>query len=735
MPLLSLPVLDEAPLTVGDNPSPFGMVNRPPNNVWGDIQSDAQIIAGMEAAAPWTFDDAWGDLYGTSVNPHMPPAQGFQGLEGHPRFVEGMGFPAVDGQMLTTVGTYNNDGGYWPESYGSKALVHVEAGPYLRALMKHYKAETGKDLRIESAFRNPAHNEAVGGVPDSGHLTGRSIDIKDPEAREWVKKNGKQYGFVLADYTKEDGTKNTNHFDFGGDAVISEDFEDRRQLELRKAQGPSSYQHWDESPIDDDYRTPMDRYRFTASPEERTQWGLGDIEHMATVNPNTLVRDSRSFQFPTLEFDPDYRQSMYLWHPPSTATEKEREAFQHMSTIPKGEVSRYIPEGGDPSVIKGFPGSGWTEDTIGTEEIPAYDREWRDQFREPEWVEDREYVDPWEGARDQESSIPTILGHYAPYHRWGNEDVPLESTPYTLERRQKEMGIHSRDGADPVADQDAAIQFEDPTGTADPHGIYHYATEALKKMTPPNMTSTVRPLAYQDGMASGTLKHEALHGVFDDLVHAGAKGFSSEESPLPLYYRKALKYNNKIGGEPVEEAVAYLMDFEKSHEALGLKTSVNITVTVRKAYSDFKQGKITELDLKKTLANALAVFDLKEIVEEASASGLEYMSPEYLAKVKELSYSKIKKSMGVDPTSHHRGEDFWKAADVEHLMTQIEKKVDDFDFDGLSAQVKGLDDWDMNWYGGAWKDSLREIGAKWRDWHDVEDYGDRGFRTGQEQYF
>lgn len=722
MPIHDFPVLDESPLTVGDNASPFGIINRPPNNVWGDIQSDAQIIADWEAANPFTIEDAITDAFGGSVNPHMPPAQGFQGLEGHPRFVEGMGFPAVDGQMLTTVGTYNNDGGYWPESYGSKALVHVDAGRYLRALMKHYKAETGKDLKIESAFRNPEHNERVGGSPTSGHLTGRSIDIKDPEAREWVKKNGKQYGFVLSDYTKEDGTKNTNHFDFGGDAVISEDFEERRQLELRKLQGPSSYQHWDESPIDDYYRSPMDRYRFTASPEERTQWGLGDIEHMATINPNTLVKDSRSFQFPTLEFDPDYRQSMYLWHPPSTATEKERDAYKHLATIPKGEVSRWIPKGGDPSVIKGFPGSGWAEDTIGTEELP-------------EWVEDREYILPWKGARDKQTR--DIYGHYAPYWHRRREDIPLgDRHPWELERRQRALGMHSRYGGDPAADQDAAIQFEDPTGTADPHGIYHYATEALKKMTPPSTTSVVHPRAYQAGMASGTLKHEALHGVFDDLEHAGAKGFSSEESPLPLFYRKALEYDNNIGDQPVEEAIAYLIDFEKSHEVLGLKTSVNITATVRQAYSDFKQGKITELDLKKTLANALAVFDLKDIVEEAAASGLEYMSPEYLAKVKELSYSKIKKSMGVDPTSHHRGEDFWQTADLEHMMTQLEKKVDDFDFDGLSAQVKDLDDWDKNFYANAWKDSLREIGVEWdEEWHDAEDYKSQGFRTGPEQYF
>ena len=248
MPLLSLPT--DAPLTVGETPSPFGMVNRPPNNVWGDIQSEEQILADWNAVNPWTFDDAMGDYYGTSVNPHMPPALGFQGDEGHPRFVEGMGFPAVEGHALTSVGTYNNDGTYSPP-YGNTALVDVEVGKYLRALMEQYEAETGKKLKIESAFRNPSHNEAVGGVPDSGHLKGLSIDVKDPEAREWLEKNGRKYGFELADYEKKDGTKNKNHFDFGGRSVMVKDFLERRRKELAKAKGPSSYQQWDESPMDD----------------------------------------------------------------------------------------------------------------------------------------------------------------------------------------------------------------------------------------------------------------------------------------------------------------------------------------------------------------------------------------------------------------------------------------------------------------------------------------------------
>jgi len=729
MPLLSLPVLDEAPLTVGDNPSPFGMVNRPPNNVWGDIQSDEQVLEGWNAANPWTFDDAMGDYYGTSVNPHMPPAEGFQGLEGDPRYVEGMGFPAVEGQMLTSVGTYNNDGTYSPP-YGNTALVDVEVGRYLRALMKQYKEETGKNLKIESAFRNPSHNEAVGGVPDSGHLKGLSIDIKDPEAREWVKKNGRKYGFELAGYEKKDGTKNKNHFNFGGRSVMVKDFLERRREALREAKRPAPYQQWDEYPMDDDRMTPMERYQFTASPEERTQWGLGDIEHAATINPNRLVRDSRAFQFPPLEYDPDYRQSMYSWEPPSTATEKEREAFRHLATMPKGSITNYIPSGGDPSVVKGLPGSGWTEDTIGTEE-------------DPEWVKHRPF-EIWKGSRSNQAS--SVLGYYRPHSRWGNDEaIPIgEDYPGALKRAQAALGIHAGDvdskvrGEDPVADQDAAIQFEDQTGMADPHGIYHYASEGLKKMTPPNMTATVRPRAYTSkGISpSGVLQHEALHSVFDDLENAGAKGFGGEDTPLSPFHRKSLYYMYQIGDKSVEESVAYLVDFEKTHEKNGLTTSINITSSVRKAYSDFKQGKITEIELKETLANALSVFDLKEVIEEAALSGAEYMSPEYLAKVKELSYSKLKESIGVDPSSPHHGKDFLKAADAEYMMKQVEKKVENFDFAGSLNKVQGLDDYDKVFYTRSWNDSLRQIGKRWTEnWHDVGDYKRKGFETGQERYY
>jgi zinc D-Ala-D-Ala carboxypeptidase len=45
----------------------------------------------------------------------------------------------------------------------------------------------GHPLIITSGYRDPAHNESVGGVSDSSHCSGQAVDLKapiDPEMRE-----------------------------------------------------------------------------------------------------------------------------------------------------------------------------------------------------------------------------------------------------------------------------------------------------------------------------------------------------------------------------------------------------------------------------------------------------------------------------------------------------------------------------------------------------------------------
>lgn len=43
----------------------------------------------------------------------------------------------------------------------------------------------GAPLVIVSAFRCPAHNEAVGGAPKSRHLLGEAVDLRVPYATVW----------------------------------------------------------------------------------------------------------------------------------------------------------------------------------------------------------------------------------------------------------------------------------------------------------------------------------------------------------------------------------------------------------------------------------------------------------------------------------------------------------------------------------------------------------------------
>ena len=53
----------------------------------------------------------------------------------------------------------------------------VRVDPRLLELLELARAITGKPIVIHSGFRCPAHNAAVGGKPNSAHLTGEAADI------------------------------------------------------------------------------------------------------------------------------------------------------------------------------------------------------------------------------------------------------------------------------------------------------------------------------------------------------------------------------------------------------------------------------------------------------------------------------------------------------------------------------------------------------------------------------
>lgn len=48
-------------------------------------------------------------------------------------------------------------------------------------MLEKLRARVGEPLRINSGYRCPEHNRAVGGRPDSYHLLGVAVDVAKPE--------------------------------------------------------------------------------------------------------------------------------------------------------------------------------------------------------------------------------------------------------------------------------------------------------------------------------------------------------------------------------------------------------------------------------------------------------------------------------------------------------------------------------------------------------------------------
>ena len=689
------PITDEAALVVGDNPSPYGFLNRPPNNVWGDIQSDEQILAGMDAANPWTINDALNEYFGTSVNPHMPPAQGFQGLEGDRRYVEGMGFPAVEGHALVNVGDYNLDwdryedvasaqylaGGPWEPmveeyspSYGDDALVNVDVAESVREIMSAFENDTGETFKLESAFRTPFHNFAVGGEPrtefseGSKHMQGISLDVTDEKSLAWLKKNGEKYGWVLADYTKKDGTKNKNHFNYDSSAIYKYNLESvspHHNMWSPTIPPPTSgYQQLDKNPMDDPGRLMA------------TQEGLAQIERLATIDPKS-TRNSRMFAAPGNEG--------YLYYP-RNATDKQKAAFDHM-------MERYEGDAASPRNpwFASAGGGYWDAGEI-----------YREEGALPMARDSREWSD------------------YAARIYQGKMGIPVK-------RDARGQVSHKDRRYDPAAEQDAAIQFEDPTGMADPHGIYHHATEAMK--TIPFQRGV--PYIYPKGMKNynKVYQHEAVHSIIDDYRNAsafghykGTKGSMYENSPLAKIHQVVVDLD--LGRESVNELMTRLVDLEELGDGSqdGLFRIQNMNIHIQSSYEKWKAGDLSDYQMKLELVKFISVFDIKDIIQETS--GMEHMSAEHTARIKELSYNKLKEAIGADPDTQ------WGLQDVSvsRLMESAEKKVKDFN---MAEKINAISDKDFK---------RADVGGRWvedRSWgvgRDLHGKAYNDIKKGKEYY-
>tara|TARA_R100000655_G_scaffold45046_2_gene81886 strand:- start:6138 stop:6596 length:459 start_codon:yes stop_codon:yes gene_type:complete len=114
------------------------------------------------------------------------------------------------GKPLVPVGKYRLEKGSGTPRYEDTALLSHEAGEAFIKMNDAYKKDhEGRDIPIESAFRDPEHNKKVKGHRASKHMRGESVDISDPESLEWVKDNGEKFGWFFNPY-KGDST----HFDY-----------------------------------------------------------------------------------------------------------------------------------------------------------------------------------------------------------------------------------------------------------------------------------------------------------------------------------------------------------------------------------------------------------------------------------------------------------------------------------------------------------------------------------------
>lgn len=106
------------------------------------------------------------------------------------------------------------------DQQGRPVVLHKSAA---QSLMDAIKSSNGmvKTSDITSSQRSVDKNRAVGGVPNSNHLTGYAMDIHGT-SKAWLKENGPKYGWKNLVYSGHDG-----HFDHKGATVQAGDGKER----------------------------------------------------------------------------------------------------------------------------------------------------------------------------------------------------------------------------------------------------------------------------------------------------------------------------------------------------------------------------------------------------------------------------------------------------------------------------------------------------------------------------
>ena len=102
------------------------------------------------------------------------------------------------------------------DAQGRPSVFHKSAAQGLLDAIRDSNGAV-KTSDITSSQRSVEKNRAVGGVPNSNHLSGYAVDIHG-SSKAWLKANGEKYGWKNLVYSGHDG-----HFDFKGAPKVSGD--------------------------------------------------------------------------------------------------------------------------------------------------------------------------------------------------------------------------------------------------------------------------------------------------------------------------------------------------------------------------------------------------------------------------------------------------------------------------------------------------------------------------------
>ena len=125
---------------------------------------------------------------------------------------EGEEIEASTGANIKSVSHKETGSGFNPsaskDNYGRPVVLSKEAAIAFAKMIKDSNGVvSGAD--VWSSQRSPEKNREVGGVPNSNHLYGNSLDIHR-RSQAWMKQHGAKYGWFLNDYAGGHG----GHFNF-----------------------------------------------------------------------------------------------------------------------------------------------------------------------------------------------------------------------------------------------------------------------------------------------------------------------------------------------------------------------------------------------------------------------------------------------------------------------------------------------------------------------------------------